>query len=164
MKSDAELSVSRRAALIAAGAVVATGLLRPAHAGEKDHAGHDMAEMGKAAAKAATGHQSVVDAALDCVKRGEACIPHCIDLMSQGDTSLKGCLQSVSAMMPMCAALARFAALDSPRLKELAKLCADVCEDCEKECKKHAEHHAVCNACAESCAACAKECKTLVDA
>jgi Cys-rich four helix bundle protein (predicted Tat secretion target) len=145
----------------AAGAASLTGLASRSEAQEHgEHQGHDMGstDMSKAP------HQAVIAAALLCIQRGEACIPHCIDLMAKGDASLKDCLRSVSAMMPMCGALVRFAALDAPRLKELAKLCGEVCEDCEKECKKHAEHHAVCRMCAESCAACVKECKKIVDA
>ncbi len=120
------------------------------------HAGHDHGGGAK--------YQNVIDAALACVNRGDVCINHCITLLGSGDTSLKDCIRTVSAMLPMCAALARLAALEAGRLKELAKLCIDVCADCEAECKKHAEHHAVCKACAESCAACIKECKALIAA
>lgn len=109
-------------------------------------------------------HQRVVDAALACVNRGEVCIDHCIGLLSSGDTSLKDCIRTVSAMLPMCAALARLAALDARRLKDLARVCIDVCADCETECKRHAEHHTACKACAESCAECIRVCKALLDA
>ena len=78
-------------------------------------------------------------------------------MLGTGDTSLKGCLRSVSEMMPMWLTLARLAALDALRLKELAKVCGDVCDDCLKECKKHADHNAACKACAETCEACNKE-------
>jgi Cys-rich four helix bundle protein (predicted Tat secretion target) len=158
--------VSRRGALALVGAAAAgvaslTGLASRSEA--QDHSEHDAHDIGSSD-MSKVARQAVIAAALLCVQRGEACIPHCIDLMAKGDASLKGCLKNVSAMMPMCSTLARFAALDAPRLKELAKLCSDVCEDCEKECKKHAQHHEVCRMCAESCAACVKECKKLVDA
>lgn len=127
-------------------------------AASDSHTGHDIGHGGAAR------YQSVIDAALTCVNRGDVCLNHCITLLGSGDTSLKECIRTVSAMLPMCAALARFAALEAGRLKELAKLCIDVCEDCEAECKKHADHHAACKACGESCAACIKECKTLIGA
>ena len=109
-------------------------------------------------------HQKIVDAALECINRGEVCAAHCVELLGKGETSLKSCLHSVSGMLAMCGALTRLAALDAPRLKELAKVCAGVCEDCEKECRKHEKEHAQCKACAESCVKCVKECKALLDA
>jgi Cys-rich four helix bundle protein (predicted Tat secretion target) len=117
------------------------------------HHGHDAAR-----------HKALIDVALKCVGAGEVCLDHCYKLLGTGDTSLKDCVRTVSAMLPMCAALVRLAALDAPRLKELAKLCIDVCGDCETECKKHQEHHALCRACAESCAECITACKKLIAA
>ncbi|NOT72367.1 MAG: four-helix bundle copper-binding protein [Hyphomicrobium sp.] len=162
-------TVSRRAALasgLAAGAAVA-GVFAggpPARAADKadPHAGHDMGTMTDHSGHGgAPKHQALIDAALHCVNKGEVCIDHCIQLLSKGDTSLKDCIRSVSAMLPMCGALAKMAALDAPRLKAFAKVCRDVCADCETECKKHQDHHALCKACAESCAACIKECDKL---
>ena len=145
---------SRRAVLV--GAAVA-GLMTPlakARAAEVEHHHHG----------GAWPHQNLIDAGLTCVNRGEVCVAHCIDLLGRGDTSLKDCIKAVSAMTPMCALLARYAALDAPRLKELAKVCLGVCDDCAAECKKHADKHEVCKACQESCEACAKACKELIGA
>jgi Cys-rich four helix bundle protein (predicted Tat secretion target) len=117
-----------------------------------DHAAH--------AGHTATGpakYQDLIDAAFMCENRGEVCVDHCVKQLGMGDTSLKDCLSSVAAMLPMCTTVARFAALDAPRLKEVTKLCVDVCTDCEKECRKHEEHHAQCKNCAESCAAFIRE-------
>ncbi len=167
INADVDASIDRRAALagLAVGLTGGLGLITAsaatAQAEEHDvhqHEGHAAADGG-AEHSAPAVHQSLIDAALKCVNRGEVCTNHCIGLLSKGDTSLKDCIRTVSAMLPMCAALVRLAALESPRLKELAKLCADVCEDCEKECKKHAEHHAACKACAESCRECIDACK-----
>lgn len=169
--SQSKKELDRRTALglaaaATAGVVGIAGLAGRSDAQEHEHHQHHGAEGNAASsdASAASKHQAIIEAALLCVKRGEACIPHCIDLMAKGDSSLKDCIRSVSAMLPMCEALTRFAALDAPRLKELAKLCGQVCEDCQKECKKHAPHHEVCRQCAESCEACAKECKKLTEA
>ena len=78
---------------------------------------------------------------------GEACVADCIKVLSTGDTSLADCLVSVNAMLPMCTALARYAATDAKRLKDLAAVCITVCDDCAKECEKHADKHAECKAC-----------------
>jgi len=134
-------STSRRDVL--AGAAVA-GLMLPlagtAHAAMKDHKHHHEAK-----------HAELVDLALVCVGSGEICAKHCIDVMATGDTSLTDCLISVNEMLPMCNALARFAALDAKRLTQLGKVCIDVCKDCADECDKHADKHAECKACGEAC-------------
>jgi Cys-rich four helix bundle protein (predicted Tat secretion target) len=109
-------------------------------------------------------NQDLLDVALLCVNRGEACINHCAKQLSAGDTTMKDCMDSVSTMLPMCTAVARFAAFDAPRLKEVVKLCVDVCSDCEKECRKHEQHHAQCKNCADSCAAFIREGKKVVGA
>jgi Cys-rich four helix bundle protein (predicted Tat secretion target) len=109
-------------------------------------------------------YQDLLDAALLCVNRGEACMDHCAKQLGAGDTSMKDCMNSVSAMLPMCTAVARFAAFDAPRLKELVKLCVDVCSDCEKECRKHEQHHAQCKNCADSCAAFIREGEKVIGA
>lgn len=132
------------------------GAAKDEHAGHGEHAEHH------ATHGAAPKHQALIDSALKCVGRGEVCVDHCLALMATGDTSLKDCMRSVQIMMPMCSALMRAAAFDTPRLKEIAKVCLDICADCEKECKKHAEHHAACKACMESCADCAAECKKVI--
>lgn len=156
--------VSRRTALNAvfaasAGAALALSSGRAFAADEGSHSGMDHAAM-----MGPPKHQALIDKALVCVNRGEVCNSHCLMMLSMGDTSLKDCLASVSAMLPMCGGLVKLAALDAPRLKEYAKVCMDVCADCEKECRKHEAKHAVCKACAESCAECIKECKTLLGA
>ena len=65
-------------------------------------------------------------------------------------------MRSVSAMLPVCAAMNRLATQDAKRLKDLAKGCADICRDCEVECRKHEFHHVECKRCAEACAATVK--------
>jgi Cys-rich four helix bundle protein (predicted Tat secretion target) len=139
----------------AAGSIFAIGRA----SAQTGHEGHDMNHMGHGAAGAP--NQALIDAALTCVNRGDVCLQHCIKLLSTGDTSLKDCIRTVSVMLPLCETHARHAALEAPRLKDLAKLCADVCDDCEKECRKHEQHHVECKNCAQSCAACSKECRKL---
>ncbi|WP_334149687.1 four-helix bundle copper-binding protein [Hyphomicrobium sp.] len=168
--------VSRRSAIALSGATIAgvsalaatsaTVLAQDPHADHSphDHEGHDPAGHDHGGHKPDTQHQAVIDSAMDCVAKAEACVAHCIASLAKGDTSLAECLKSVLAMMPMCAAVARLAALDAPRLKDVAKLCADICADCEKVCRKHEAHHAVCKACADSCARFVKESRKLTDA
>jgi Cys-rich four helix bundle protein (predicted Tat secretion target) len=166
----AENPLSRRAALGLATAAMTVGATRAfaadGHEG-MDHSQMDHSKMdhsGMDHSKHGTKYQAVIDTANDCIGKGEICIAHCIDLMKGGDTAMADCMKTVSAMMPMCAALVRLAVLDNKRLKELVAVCKDVCADCEAECKKHAEKHAVCRACMDSCTACIKECKALLDA
>jgi Cys-rich four helix bundle protein (predicted Tat secretion target) len=143
------------------GATLAPSLTRAQsndHSGHMDHGGHMGAATGPAP------HQALIDAATLCINRGEVCLNHCMSLLGTGDTSMKECIRTVTAMLATSAALVRFAASDSPRLKELTKLCNDICDDCEKECRKHEQHHVVCKNCAEACAGAIAEGKKLLGA
>ena len=117
---------------------------------------------------AASGHKhhhasnrntGLIDTALDCIKSGQACNDHCIELVKSGDTSIADCMSSVSEMLAACTALSQMASYQSKHLAALAKVCIAVCEDCEKECSKHEKKHAECKACAESCRDCIKACE-----
>jgi Cys-rich four helix bundle protein (predicted Tat secretion target) len=163
-----DASLARRQILkltCALSAAVASGALTScnwADAQNPDHPGH-VGHEGQATTRP-TKNQDLLDAALLCVNRGEACIDHCTKQLGAGDTSMKDCMDSVSTMLPMCTAVARFAALDAPRLKEVVKLCVDVCADCERECRKHEQHHAQCKNCADSCAAFIRDGKKVIGA
>jgi Cys-rich four helix bundle protein (predicted Tat secretion target) len=108
---------------------------------------------------AASAHIALSEAARQCVSSSDACLSHCLQLLTQGDTSLAACAKSVYQMSAICEALARLASANSEHLAEFAKVAHAMCLDCEKECRKHENEHATCKACADSCAACAKECK-----
>lgn len=127
----------RRDVLIGAGTMLATAAA--ARAGEHDE--HKSAAAG-----------GLIAAVSDCIRAGEACLPHCHSLLAGGDTSLGGCARAVNDMLAVANALLRLASTNSARLPEMAKLAASVCKDCETECRKHQEKHAVCKACAEACA------------
>jgi Cys-rich four helix bundle protein (predicted Tat secretion target) len=135
--------MQRRELLIAAGSVVAAGF---AAADQTPEHHHD-----------ASG-SPLLDAAVHCVKAGDICQSHCIDLLAQGDTSLAGCARSVESVRSVCRTLAVLAAQKSPLLPHYAAVAKEACQDCEQECHKHADKHAVCKACEDSCAVCAKEC------
>jgi len=146
--------MSRRDVLAASGAfVVAAGVSATASA-EMNHADHMADGM--------LMHQAVVDAALDCVRKGNLCLDHCLVLFQANDTSVANCAVQVKQMLPLCDTLSKLAMADSKYLKQLARLCIETCSDCEKECRKHADKHAACKACADSCAACIKACKALL--
>ena len=100
----------------------------------------------------------VIDHAMDCIKKGETCNQHCIDLFKAGDTSVAACADSVQEMLASCTAMSKLAAYNSRHLNAFMKVCINVCEDCEKECRKHEDKHAECKACADSCADCVKVC------
>jgi Cys-rich four helix bundle protein (predicted Tat secretion target) len=119
----------------------------------------------KAEAKGATPPSGIIankelyESALDCIRKGEECLDHCIRSLSTGSKMMAECAGTVRAMLPMCEALVDLATLNSSHLKALAAVCAKVCRDCEAACKKHANHHAECKACMESCARCAAACE-----
>jgi Cys-rich four helix bundle protein (predicted Tat secretion target) len=156
---------SRRDVLLEAAAGAAAFVLATNAALAEDkgsHDGHGSHDGTVAVDGSKSAHSDLVEKALACVAAGETCHAHCLVELGKGDPALKDCMARVGEMLPMCAALARFAASDAPRLKDLAKLCIDICDDCEKECRKHEKHHEVCKDCAEACADCSKECRNLI--
>lgn len=142
---------SRRDILLGAAAVAATATSNSAFSAT-DHNNHNMHNH-------SSGNEDIINAALDCVKTGQACNEHCIELVKSGDTSIADCMDVLAESLAMCTALAQMASHKSSHLPELAKLCIAVCEDCEKECRKHEKKHAACKACADSCNDCIKACK-----
>lgn len=147
-------SLSRRELLyMAAGATASAALTSGVAIAGKEHAGH--------AAHAKNEHQGLIDSALDCVKTGQLCLDHCMELFKQGDTSVADCADSVNELLAMCTALSQMVAYQSRHLKAFATVCVEVCKDCEKECRKH-EEHAQCKDCAESCASCIKELEKII--
>src|SRR4051794_27694657 len=42
---------------------------------------------------------SLTDAAYDCLKKGDACVAHCVMLLGSGDTSMAGCAAAVHDMV-----------------------------------------------------------------
>jgi Cys-rich four helix bundle protein (predicted Tat secretion target) len=154
MTSDKEEPMNRRELLIGAGAVA---LATAAHAAP----GQDTKP------KAAPHHHGdnlfggAAAAAADCLPKGEACLDHCIQLLSTGDTSLAACAAAVRDMLATCRALTTLASAGSKNAKAMARLASDVARDCEAECKKHANMHLPCKACGEACTRLIKECSQL---
>ncbi len=101
----------------------------------------------------------LAEAAGHCLRTGEVCLNHCLDLLAQGDKEMAICGKAVNELIAVCATLQKLAATESKFLAKYAKLAAEVCENCEKECRKHEKKHRPCRDCAEACAACLKECR-----
>ena len=127
--------MNRRELLVGAGALAVAAA---AHAAPKD--------------KPAESANPLLDAALDCQKKAEACLTHCLTMLGNGDSSMAACAVAVRETLATSRALATLAAAGSKHLKELARVCAAVCKDCEAECKKHADKMVPCKECGESCA------------
>ena len=143
MKKSAESTSienkSRREVLLGATAIAASMVTESAFsATEHKHMHHK------------NSNTEIIDAALDCVKTGQACNDHCIELIKSGDTSIADCMDVLTESLAMCNALAQMASYQSSHLPAVAKVCISVCEDCEKECRKHEDKHAACKACADS--------------
>jgi Cys-rich four helix bundle protein (predicted Tat secretion target) len=105
-----------------------------------------------------SGGSPLVESALQCVKTGNLCQAHCLDLLAQGDTSIAACARSVESLRAVCGSLAVLAAQKAPLLPRYAAVAKEACQNCEDECRKHSDKHAVCKACADACATCAREC------
>ena len=126
-----KISMGRRELLAGATAVIAMAGSNVAMA-EMDHSHHH----------ASNPHEAAVDAALDCLKKGQACLDHCMILFKQGDNSVAACADTVNEMLAMCTTLSKLASYQSKHLKAFAKVCIASCKDCRKECRKHEDKHA----------------------
>ena len=144
--------MERREMLGALGALALSGIAADAANAAGEHSHHHAG-----GAK----YQSLINAAADCISKGEVCLAHCLVLLGDGDKSMAGCARSVSQMLALCGALQKLAAQSAPQTRALAKMALDACTECEKECKKHADKHAECRDCRESCLECIKQCKAV---
>lgn len=129
------------AALVASSAAQAVG--------GHDHANHVKADKG------------LIDASIDCVQTGEACLSHCFVLVGQNDTSIANCLKSVAETIAICETFTKLVNLGSKHVNNYAKICQVACDECEKECRKHAKKHRECKDCADACVVMLKALKPL---
>ena len=138
---EATPGISRREILLGIGAVATA-----AYAGAAVSAmpGHDHS-------KHSAQQADLLDAANNCVDKGQRCITHCLVSFKEGDVQLADCASKVHEMQAICGAFAYLLAANSGYLKAYADVCEKVCNDCEKECRKH-EKHIECTACADACA------------
>ncbi|WP_043199502.1 four-helix bundle copper-binding protein [Pseudomonas putida] len=148
--------MQRRDVLKTVAGAVAVAMAVPVMAAEQKHEHHH--EQGAGGDKK---YGRLVDSSSDCQKTGEACLAHCLVLLSQGDKDMAACAQSVSELLATCNALMKLALQGSRFTPAMAKVAADVCSSCETQCRKHETEHAECKACADSCAACLDACKAV---
>jgi len=106
--------------------------------------------------------QKIIDTTLDCVKNGQVCIQHCIDMFKMKDTSMADCADNVQQMLATCTALSQLASFNSKHLKDFAKTCIKVCKDCKDTCDEHADKHVECKACSDSCKDCIDACENYI--
>jgi Cys-rich four helix bundle protein (predicted Tat secretion target) len=136
------MDMDRRQMLIGTGTVLLTSMVARA----QKHEGHG------------SGESTLADASAHCVRRGEACLAHCLALLGSGDTSMAACAKNAAEMTALARSMLTLAASGSKRQKALAKIVGESAKDCEAECRKHADKHPVCHDCAESCMRLAAEC------
>lgn len=136
--------MNRREWLVAAGAVLAASGAQAAPKASDAHV-HDMPNAG------------LLDAAGDCEKKSQACLTHCLGMLSTGDTSMAACASTARDTIASAQALQALAAAGSKHLKSMARTCTEICRDCEAECRKHQDKMQVCRECADACAAMIKE-------
>jgi Cys-rich four helix bundle protein (predicted Tat secretion target) len=134
--------MNRRDVLVGAGALALAAVAKAAPTKDKpvEAHHHDAA------------NQPLVDASVDCLKKGEACEQHCFALLGGGDASMAACAVSVRDMLASARGLFTLASAGSKHTAILAKACAAICKDCEAECRKHANMHQPCKDCADACA------------
>lgn len=107
-------------------------------------------------------NQSLIDAAADSVKKGQACIAHGLEMLSQAENKgMAICAMRVSDMVAACTAIEQLANYNSPHLAKMARVVMDICKDCEKECRKFEKDEAICKDTADSCIVCFNECKKI---
>ena len=140
-KQEIMLDESRRKVLLGMGAVAAAAYAGVANSAmpEHDHSKHS-AQL-----------PDVLDAANNCLDKGQRCIAHCLVSFQEGDVELAKCASKVHEMQAICSAFSYLLAANSDYIKEYAAVCTKVCKDCETECMKHKEH-IECKACGEACA------------
>jgi len=133
--------ISRRDVLLGLGAAATA-----AYAGAAVSAmpGHDHS-------KHSAQQPDLLNAANNCLDKGQRCIAHCLMSFKEGDIALAECASKVHEMQAICGAFSYLLAANSEYIKAYAAVCEKACKDCEKECRKH-EEHIECKACAEACA------------
>jgi Cys-rich four helix bundle protein (predicted Tat secretion target) len=135
-----ENGISRRDILLGMGAAASLAYAGTASAAMS---GHDHS-------KHTAQQPDVLNAANDCLDKGQRCIAHCLVSFTEGSTELADCAMKVHEMQEICNAFSYLLAANSSYVKEYSALCAKVCKDCAKECRKHEKHHE-CRNCAEAC-------------
>ncbi|PJZ64730.1 twin-arginine translocation signal protein [Leptospira wolffii] len=135
-----------------------------AHDHEHDHKKGKKGSKKEQVQKASKQPVGAIDAAAQCVVKGQICINMCIEFLGEGHQEMADCLRSVEETSALCEAFIKLASRKSPGTKKLASLCLESCERCAIQCDKHADHHQECKDCSDSCKACIEEFKKIIAA
>ncbi len=132
---------------------------------------HDHKKEGKKSSSKKNGTGSLskvptnaVEAASQCIVKGQICINMCIDFLEQGHKEMADCLRSVEETTALCDTFIKLSTLKSPSTKKIAAICLDSCERCAAQCDKHADHHEECKECSDACKTCISEFKKILAA
>lgn len=154
--------MNRRDALFTTGSMIVSASLGAIACGAPKAVAQNTTPAPKGAPPPAVAAHEVFEAAHDCIKKGDACIAHCLPMLAGGDTSMGDCARAANDMRAVMVGLAAAAASGNPRLADLARAAMLFCEDCHAACQKHAANHVICRECAEACARTIAACKKLV--
>lgn len=103
-------------------------------------------------------YKALEEAIARCISAGDACMRHCLGMLSMKDTSMAGCTNATYQVIAGCNALRTLAAVNSHHVPALGKVVAQMCTDCQKECEKFPDV-AECKTCGDACKTCAEECR-----
>ncbi len=157
--------MNRRDAILSTGAMVVSASLGAIACGSKNAVSAPLAAPSAGTAPPPGHHHggdpALAEAAGECIKKGEACLAHCIALLSSGDKDMADCAHAVNDMRSVMHALHTLANTGSKHLAEFAKVAMKFCQDCEAACRKHAGMHATCKDCADACARTVAACQKI---
>lgn len=122
-------------------------ILPAQHGGHAGHGEHGAPEAGQSAEES-----ELIHALTHCDATGEACLTHCLTLLSQGDASMAACARSVREMRAVCGAARTLMQSRSTLAAAQLAVCRDACSACQAACRPHIDHHTQCAQCAEACA------------
>ena len=98
-----------------------------------------------------------IEACLRCAALCNHCATSC--LQEKDHAHMATCIQLNMECAVICYATAELMSLNSPRVAELARICAQMCDTCAEECNKFMHEH--CLECADACTKCAYECEVV---
>ena len=91
-------------------------------------------------------YQECIDACNNCASMCANCASECL---SAKETNLNRCIQFCLETASICRSASELMSLNSDKVKEICKTCADLCNKCREECMKHNYDH--CKECADAC-------------
>jgi hypothetical protein len=105
-------------------------------------------------------YKKCIEACLACASLCNNCASSC--LQEKDVKMMASCIQLDMECAVLCYASAQLMSMDSARVIDFCRLCAEVCTACAASCEEHDNNH--CKACAAACKKCARECMKIVQA